>query len=143
MVCRRKIRAQRFFFPHAVGRYKKEKHKTNNFIRHSQENPEDLNLATIEFISESAILRDNYYEKRTLDFPICSFTVTPNSTRLTRSSDDFSSLPTEAYGSIPVKIYKVAQNLELLICPNTKIKTEHRADYAQAMTQKRHFYGKD
>lgn len=118
-------------FPTAVCPYKKEKNESTGFIRHSPKNPKVLTSATIRFISRDAILHDKYYEKQTAHLAIQSFKVTPNPTHLTAQSEDLSSLPTEAYGSIPVRLSTVAKDLELLIFPNDEAVT--RTDYGQTM----------
>lgn len=117
-------------YPHATCAYKKEKHEGKGFIRHSPVDP-TLSPATVEFISPRAILHAKYYEKHTPHFAMKSFSVTPNPTGLTKDSDDLTSLPPKAYGSIPLNLYTVADDIEVLIFQNDKI--ARQADYGQTM----------
>ncbi|MBY0272575.1 MAG: hypothetical protein K2X02_04065 [Alphaproteobacteria bacterium] len=116
-------------FPRAVCTYKKEKNQMG-FIRHSPQKTGILTPATVEFISPDAVLHDKYFERQTSELAIQSFYVTSNPTKLTKDSEDLTSLSTACYGSIPIRI-STAKNLDLLIFQNDEV--VGKEDYAQTM----------
>jgi len=104
-------------FPNAVCVFKKEKNEITGVVRRSPKESGTITPATAELISPHTVLHFYYYDLMTAYRSSFSFYVTPNPAKLTKDSKDLTSLSTERYGSIPVKITN-AENMDLSILHN-------------------------